>query len=69
MSALSDQVKAIETENEQLTALFGEFMAMVRVNQLRGALIVKPKTAAESFEKILNGFGNRFTKIKTGGEV
>lgn len=64
---LSDQVKALEVENEKLTELFGEFMASIRVNWMRGHLIVDPKEASGNFEAILNGFGNRFTKIKTGG--
>lgn len=57
-----------QIENAQLTALFGEFMATICVNWLRGTLIVESKAGSESFEEILAGFGKRFTKIKTGGE-
>ena len=64
---LADQVKAIETENEQLTKLFGEFMATIRVNWLRGTLIIEPKEASGNFETIIDGFSKRFQTIRTGG--
>ncbi len=63
---LADQVKAIETENDQLTKLFGEFMATIRVNWLRGTLTIDPKDASGQFETIIECFANRFNKIKTG---
>lgn len=66
MSTLSDKVKAIETENEQITELFGEFMATIRVNWLRGTLTIEPKDASVQFEAIIDGFASRFTKIKIG---
>lgn len=64
---LSDQVKALEVENEEITKLFGEFLATIRVNWLRGHLVVEPKEASGNFETIIDGFSKRFQTIKTGG--
>ena len=65
MRKLSDQVKALEVENEEITKLFGEFLATIRVNWLRGHLVVEPKESNASFETIIDGFSKRFQTIKT----
>ena len=65
-SKLSDQVKTIEIQNEQLIEVFGEFMSTIRVNWLRGTLRTQSKESDTSFEETLDAFESGFIRIKRG---